>query len=95
MYAYHATLKEFLPSIAQKGLFAQFSDVYNEDVIFVERNYDQKAIYRGGEKGVMLRLTIDGIGDTELGEYVIWDTLSIHSSKIKFELFPNTWKPLA
>jgi hypothetical protein len=81
IFAYHATLKEFVPLIARDGLIAHFDENLGEDVIFVEPDESEAAIYLQ-DNGAMLRVSVDGIGDTEDGECVLWDTPRIAPSDI-------------
>ena len=69
-YAYHVTLREFLPSIREDGLVPQWHEGADRDVIFVERTESEAAIYH--EPGsVMLRVQVNGYGCTEGGEDVL------------------------
>lgn len=69
-WAYHVTLASFLPSIRAQGLLPRYSEPAGEDVIFVEPDEAEAAIY--AEPGtVMLRFPVDGFGSTDDGETVI------------------------
>jgi hypothetical protein len=81
VFAYHATLREFVASIAQNGLLAHYDENLGEDVIFVEPDEAESAIYLQ-DNGVMLRLTVNGIGSTPEGECVLWDTPKIDPQNI-------------
>jgi len=94
MYAYHATIFEFLPSIKEYGLKANFSSHLEEDVIFVEPDYEEAAIYLEKNQGVMLRFLVEGIGHTKDGECVLWNTPEVSAKSITFEYNKN-WLPLS
>lgn len=64
-YAYHATLRQFLPSIALNGLHPG-----EGDQIFVEPDEEEAWIYLE-PSGVMLRFPVDGFGCTKDGECVV------------------------
>lgn len=93
IYAYHATLKEFLPSIARDGLKASFHDGLGESVIFVEPDFENAAVYLERGRGAMLRFPTNGIGDTPDGENVIYDTPVIAPATIEI-LVGSEWKKL-
>jgi len=85
VYAYHATIAEFLPSIAAHGLRASYNAWLGEDVIFVEPDREGSAIYLEPGRGVMLRMNVPGIGSTPDGECVLYDTPLVPAAQIEVE----------
>lgn len=92
-YAYHATIREFLPAIAKGGLRPSFNSDLGEEVIFVEPVYEESEVYLEPGRGVMLRFLVDGFGDTPDGEFVLYDV--IPPSDIEVEVSKGEWQPIS
>jgi len=93
-WAYHVTLREFLPSIAKKGLQPDSHESANgEEVIFVERSQEEAEVYAAPDT-VTLRFLVDGFGCTEDGEDVLYD-VTIPAVEIEvYDKKARSWRPL-
>ena len=89
-FAYHVTLREFLPSIAEKGLLPNLREGAGE-VIFVEPDQEDAEIY-AAENTVTLRFPVDGFGCTEDGECVIEGIVAQSSIEVSDD---GKWKAIA
>jgi len=91
MWAYHVTLKEFLPSIARRGLLPSEHRSVEEPAIFVEGDSEEAGLYMESGKTSMLRFDVAGWDTTEDGEYVIYDRIPPEDIWIRKA---GRWKPL-
>jgi hypothetical protein len=82
-YAYHVTLAQFIPAIAKEGLRPHFSSSAGEDVIFVEEDEKEAAIYMEPPRTVMLRFEVPGFGSTEDGEAVVYNVVPPQEIEVK------------
>lgn len=79
-YAYHVTLREFLPSIERDGLLPQEHESLEEPGIFFEPDEEGAAVYHEPPNTVMLRWPLSGTprSSTPDGEYAWYETVPPH-----------------
>jgi hypothetical protein len=86
-WAYHVTMKSFLPSILKDGLRPTAHEhTHGEPVIFVEDDEEQASIYHEPPKTVMLRFKVPWFGTTDDGEYVHHDVVRPEDLQVKTRL---------
>jgi hypothetical protein len=76
-FYYHATLEEFLPSIAKQGLLPHDHEWFDEPVIFMGDDLNEVSPYRTEKSSAVLRLFLpfDLVEDGETSELVHYETV--------------------
>lgn len=92
-FAFHVTLKEFLPQIAQHGLLPTEHRSLDEPGIFVEDQEDEVEVYMDSGRTAMLRFPVDGFSTTDDGEYVLYG-VRVDPSTIEVRRKGGVWKKL-